>query len=60
MFVAVPMLVMPLASGISRAGDVGWPEAVARLAGGRAKAEPCAALLKGHRDKVAIFEHLYN
>jgi hypothetical protein len=40
--------------GFSRAADVGWPEAVARLAGERAKAETCAALLKGHGNKEQI------
>jgi hypothetical protein len=43
-------LLISIAPGISRA-DIGWPEAVGRLAGERSKAETCAALLKGYGDK---------
>jgi hypothetical protein len=43
-------LFISIAPGISRA-DVGWPEAVGRLAGERSKAETCAALLKGYGDQ---------
>lgn len=48
-------LLISMASGISRAADIGWPEAVGRLAGERSKAETCAALLKGHGDKQQSF-----
>ena len=37
-------------SPIGRASDIGWPEAVARLAGERTKAETCVGLLKKHGD----------
>ena len=43
-----------LVPGISRGADIGWPEAVGRLAGERSKAETCAGLLKGHGDKQQI------
>lgn len=39
---------------ISQAAGIGWPEAIARLAGERSKAETCVALLKGHGDKAQI------
>jgi hypothetical protein len=44
-------LLISMAPGISRAADIGWPEAVGRLAGERSKAETCAALLKGYGDE---------
>ncbi len=44
-------LLISIAPGISRAAEIGWPEAVGRLAGERSKAETCAALLKGYGDK---------
>jgi hypothetical protein len=34
--------------------DIGWPEAVGRLAGARSKAETCAAMLKRYGDKQQI------
>jgi len=40
-------VLISIAPGMSRA-DIGWPEAVGRLAGERTKAETCAALLKGY------------
>jgi hypothetical protein len=43
-------LLISIAPGISRAADIGWPEAVGRLAGERTKAETCAAVLKGYGD----------
>jgi hypothetical protein len=43
-------LLISIAPGISLA-DIGWPEAVGRLAGERSKAETCAALLKGYGDQ---------
>jgi hypothetical protein len=42
-----------MAPGISRA-DIGWPEAVGRLAGERSNAENCAAALKGYGDKQQV------
>ncbi|MGA7383942.1 MAG: hypothetical protein WBW81_04375 [Methylocella sp.] len=47
-------LLISISPGICRAADIGWPEAVGRLAGERSKAETCAALLKGHGDKQQI------
>jgi hypothetical protein len=47
-------LLMLVAPGISQAADIGWPEAVGRLAGERSRAEICVALLKGHGDKQQI------
>src|SRR5207245_111106 len=41
-------LLIPIVPGISRAADIGWPEAVGRLAGERSKAEACAASLKAY------------
>jgi hypothetical protein len=46
-------LFISIAPGISRA-DIGWPEAVGRLAGERSKAENCAASLQGHGDEQQI------
>jgi hypothetical protein len=43
-------LLISIAPGISRA-DIGWPEAVGRLARARPKAETCAAALKGYGDQ---------
>jgi hypothetical protein len=43
-------LFVSIAPGISRA-DIGWPEAVGRLAGERSKAKTCAELLKGYGDQ---------
>src|SRR5450631_1899099 len=40
--------------GISQEADIGWPEAVGRLAGERSNAETCAALLKGYGDPQQI------
>jgi hypothetical protein len=50
--IALALLVL-IAPGISRA-DIGWPEAVGRLAGERTKAETCAALLKAYGDQQQI------
>jgi hypothetical protein len=47
-------LLISVVPGISRAADIGWAEAVGRLAGERSKAETCAALLKGHGDEQQI------
>jgi hypothetical protein len=46
-------LLISIAPGISLA-DIGWPEAVGRLAGERSNAENCAAALKGYGDKQQI------
>src|SRR5215472_17407808 len=40
--------------GISRAADIGWPEAVSRLAEPRSNAETCAGALKGYGDQAQI------
>src|ERR1700730_8677391 len=45
---------LSMAPGISRAADIGWPEAVARLAGARTRAETCAAVLKEYGDEQQI------
>jgi len=47
-------LLASIVPGISQAADIGWPEAVGRLAGERSKAETCAGLLKGHGDEQQI------
>ena len=46
-------LFVSIAPGISRA-DIGWPEAVGRLAGARTRAETCAAVLKAYGDEQQI------
>ena len=46
-------LFISIAPGISLA-DIGWPEAVGRLAGERTNAETCAAVLKAYGDKQQI------
>ena len=48
------LLIACVVPGISQAKGIGWPEAVARLAGERANAETCAALLKGHGNKEQV------
>lgn len=48
------VLLVPAEFAISQPAGVAWPEAVARLAGERAKAETCVALLKGHGDQAQI------
>jgi hypothetical protein len=45
-FVTLAVLVAGAAGG--EAADIGWPEAVGRLAGQRSNAELCVAVLKGH------------
>src|SRR5215213_9635704 len=39
---------------ITFAEEIGWPEAVARLAGERTKAETCVGALKGYGDQQQI------
>jgi len=51
MALAFVILIAPMAN---TATDIGWPEAVGRLAGARSKAVTCAGLLKGHGDKEQI------
>jgi hypothetical protein len=53
-FLTTLAFLISIAPGISRAADIGWPEAVGRLAGERSKAETCAALFKGYADKQQI------
>jgi hypothetical protein len=43
-----------MAPRIGRAADIGWPEAVGRLAGARTRAETCAAVLKAYGDEQQI------
>jgi hypothetical protein len=52
-FTALALLIS-IAPGICQAADIGWPEAVDRLVRARSKAEPCAAVLKGHGNKQQI------
>jgi hypothetical protein len=47
-------LLISIAPGISRAADIGWPEAVDRLARERSKAETCARGLKAYGDEQKI------
>ena len=49
-------LLISIAPGSSRAADIGWPEAVGRLAGERSKAETCAAVLKGYGNERQIYQ----
>jgi hypothetical protein len=46
--IVLPLLAILLWMPVGHAADIGWPEAVARLAGERTKAETCAGLLKSH------------
>jgi hypothetical protein len=51
------MVVVALVAGspeITWAADIGWPEAVSRLAEQRSKAETCVAVLKGHGNTARI------
>jgi hypothetical protein len=48
------VLLTSIFPAVGRASDIGWPEAVGRLAGERSKAETCAALLKGYGDQPQI------
>src|SRR5207247_9295855 len=48
------LLLLLVSHGYSRAAGIGWPEAVARLARERSKAETCVALLKGHGNAAQI------
>jgi hypothetical protein len=41
-------------SGMTWAADIGWPEAVSRLAEQRSKGETCVAVLKGHGSATQI------
>ena len=52
--IATLALLILIAPRISQATDIGWPEAVGRLARERTMAETCAGLLKGHGDKQQI------
>jgi hypothetical protein len=45
---------VPASSEITRAANIGWPEAVSRLAEQRSKAETCVAVLKEHGDTAQI------
>jgi hypothetical protein len=43
-------LLLVASAALGQAAGIGWPEAVARLAGERSNAEICVAVLKGHGD----------
>jgi hypothetical protein len=48
-------MALPMAGrAISQPADIGWPEAVSRLAGERSRAEICVGLLKGHGNEAQI------
>lgn len=53
---AAAQLLIFFAPGMACATDIGWPEAVGRLAAQRSRAETCAAGLKGYGDKQQIFQ----
>ena len=55
--VSLPVMLLLAAltgSAVSQPANVGWPEAVARLAEARSKAQTCAALLMGHGNEAQI------
>ncbi len=47
-------LIAAIAPGWAKPPDIGWPEAVARLAHERSSAQTCAASLKGHGDAQQV------
>jgi hypothetical protein len=53
-FVALLVMLALTGSGISQPATISWPEAVAQLAGERAKAETCVALMKKYGDDAQI------
>ena len=48
------LFVLLATAGISHAAQVGWPEAVSRLAAERYKAQTCVALLKGTKNEAQM------
>jgi hypothetical protein len=51
---ALLALLPPMGAGIGHAAEIGWPEAIARLAGERTKAETCVGLLKRYGTDAQI------
>jgi hypothetical protein len=49
---ALLILLLPLGFAVGEAARIGWPEAVARLASERSKAEICVAFLKRYGDET--------
>jgi hypothetical protein len=49
-FLALPALLALTGSALSQPAAISWPEAVAQLAGERAKAETCVVLVKENAD----------
>jgi hypothetical protein len=54
LFLALIALLVLMDSAISQPATISWPEAVAQLAGERAKAETCVALMKKYGDDAQI------
>jgi hypothetical protein len=54
LFLALLALPVLTGSAISQPATMSWPDAVAQLAGERAKAETCVALVKKYRDEAQI------
>jgi hypothetical protein len=54
LFPALLALLVLTGSAISQPATIPWPEAVAQLAGERAKAETCVALMKKYGDEAQI------
>jgi hypothetical protein len=54
LFPALLALLVLTGSAISQPATITWPEAVAQLAGERAKAETCVALMKRYGDEAQI------
>src|SRR5438552_18604914 len=53
-FLTLLALLVLTGSAISEPATISWPEAVAQLAGERAKAETCVALIKKYGDEAQI------
>lgn len=51
---ALVLALLMAGRAVSQTADIGWPEAVSRLAGERSRAEICVALLKGHGNETQI------
>jgi hypothetical protein len=54
LFLALLVMLALTGSAISQPASISWPEAVAQLAGERAKAETCVALMKKYGDDAQI------
>jgi hypothetical protein len=51
---AISVLFILAAFELGHAADIGWPEAVGRLAGERSKAETCIALMKRYGNEAQV------